>query len=149
MASPRRIVVGIDGSPDSQRALEWALHAATLSGDEVDAVLVWCDPWSLTGTTSLGAAGEETILRLRGMLKQVVTAARENEPAPNVTVVQRVLAGNPHEVLVEEGKGSQLLVVGTRGMSGLRKWMLGSVSQRCAQLSDIPVLIVPAVGERQ
>ena len=44
-----------------------------------------------------------------------------------------------------------MLVVGTTGLSGLRRWMLGSVSQRCAQLSGVPVVLVPIPdkGERE
>ncbi len=138
-----RIVVGIDGSPDSEEALRWALREAMTSGAEVDAVLVWSDPWALTGQSTLRSAGRERTERLQDMLAHVVNKCVEAEHAGDVRVLQHLLAGNAAEVLSERSRGARMLVVGTTGLSGLRRWMLGSVSQRCAQLSGIPVVLVP------
>ena len=138
-----RIVVGIDGSPDSEEALRWALREAATSGAEIDAVLVWSDPWALTGQSTLRSAGRDRTERLQDMLAQVVTTAVDAEHAGAVKLTQHVLAGNAAQVLAERSRGARMLVVGTTGLSGLRRWMLGSVSQRCAQLSGVPVVLVP------
>lgn len=146
--APRPIVVGMDGSPDSRQALRWALNQARCTGAHVEALLVWSDPWALTGPPNLRMAGKERGAHLRKVLEEAVEAAVRAEGADDVKVVQRVVAGNPVETLVNESRAGALLVVGTTGMSGLRRWMLGSVSQHCAQLSRVPVVLVPLPGER-
>lgn len=139
-----RIVVGVDGSPCSLLALRWALREALTSGAEIEALLVWSDPWSILGPPSLFGAGREGLARLRSMLADRVKQAIEHEDAASVHVVQHVVAGQPAQTLVERSASARLLVVGTTGLAGLRRWMLGSVSQRCGQLSHIPVVLVPA-----
>lgn len=143
-----RIVVGVDGSPCSFEALRWALRVALSVGAEVDALLVWSDPWSISGPPSLIGAGREGVARLRAMLAERVRRAAEAEHAESVRVTERVVPGHPAEALVAESDGARLLVVGTTGMSGLRRIMLGSVSQRCAQLSRIPTVLVPLPAEQ-
>lgn len=139
-----RIVVGVDGSPCSQLALRWALKEALSSGDELEALLVWSDPWNILGPPSLFGAGREGVARLKEMLAERVRQAVVEEDAGAVHVIHHVLAGDPTETLVEHSASARLLVVGTKGLTGLRRWMLGSVSQRCAQLSHIPVVLVPS-----
>jgi nucleotide-binding universal stress UspA family protein len=138
-----RIVVGIDGSPDSEEALRWALREAATSGAEIDAVLVWSDPWALTGQSTLRSAGRDRTEHLQDTLAQVVATAVSSEHAGGVKLTQHLLAGNAAQVLAECSRGARMLVVGTTGLSGLRRLMLGSVSQRCAQLSGVPVVLVP------
>ena len=94
-----RIVVGIDGSPDSEEALRWALREAMTSGGEIDAVLVWSDPWALTGQSTLRSAGRERTERLENMLAHMVNKCVEAEHAEDVRVAQHLLAGNAAEVL--------------------------------------------------
>ncbi|MGO9559915.1 MAG: universal stress protein [Acidimicrobiales bacterium] len=138
-----RIVVGVDGSACSLHALRWAVREALISGTEVTAVLVWSDPWSIVGPPSMFGAGKAGHARLRELVANRVKQAVDEEHAGAVHVEERVVAGHAAETLVAESAGARLLVVGTTGLSGIRRWMLGSVSQRCAQLSHIPVVIVP------
>lgn len=139
----KRIVVGMDGSPDSRQALRWALRQARCSGAYVEALLAWTDPWAISGPPNLRMAGKERAAHLREVLEEAVESAVRAEGADDVKIVQRVVAGNPVDTLVRESRDAALLVVGTTGLSGLRRWMLGSVSQHCAQLSQVPVVLVP------
>ncbi|MGO9342060.1 MAG: universal stress protein [Acidimicrobiales bacterium] len=142
--TPNRIVVGVDGSDCSVQALSWALREAMRSGAEVEAVLVWSDPWALGGPPSLIGAGKEQIARLNGILDGAVKSAIAVEKSADaVRVTKRLLPGQAPQVLAKESASAKLLVVGTRGLTGLGRWMLGSVSQRCAQLSQVPIVIVP------
>ncbi len=145
--SSNRIVVGVDCSQGSVHALRWALREAVGTGAEVEAILVWSDPWVIVGPPSLFGAGKEGMARLQATLADRVKHAVDEEHAGDVRVIHRILPGHAPEALVNEAKDARLLVVGTTGLTGLRRWMLGSVSQRCAQLSHIPVVIVPADGE--
>jgi nucleotide-binding universal stress UspA family protein len=138
-----RIVVGVDGSLCSLQALKFAFREALAVGAEVEAVLVWSDPWAVTGPPSLSGAGPKGVARLKAILSDTVERAVKGEGATSVPVTQRVIPGHAAEVLAAESESARMLVVGTTGLSGLRRWMLGSVSQRCAQLARVPVVIVP------
>ena len=152
-ATTSSIVVGVDGSPGSRQALAWAIGEARRRKAVVRAVLVWSDPYAAVGPSSLFGLGDEGKARLRRQLAATVRLARADEgsrgdggePAPRV--VQKVTGGEPVEVLCAESRGADLLVVGTRGLGGLKHLLLGSVSERCAQLSPTPVVIVPPPGD--
>src|SRR5690349_9092181 len=96
-----RIVVGVDGSVVSLRALDWALVQAKVTGGIVDAVTVWDIPVSYGfGPTVLDA--EDLAGAAQRTLADVVAGACTAHPG--VTVRQRVLRGHPAAVLVEEAK---------------------------------------------
>ena len=61
-----------------------------------------------------------------------------------VQIETRVIEGRPAATLVEESRGADLLVVGSRGHGGFTELLLGSVSHQCAHHAECPVLIVRA-----
>jgi nucleotide-binding universal stress UspA family protein len=67
--------------------------------------------------------------------------------ASDVDVASVVRQGQAADVLLEEARGADLLVVGSRGLGGFTGLLLGSVSQQCAHHATCPVAIVPS-GER-
>ena len=146
------IVVGVDGSPSSVRALRWALRQAGLVGAPVEAVIAWQDPaiygigfeWASVSfdSESLAEAAEKV---LADSVAQVTVAGQGG--GPPVQVVPRVVQGHPAQVLLEAARGAQLLVVGSRGHGTLAGVLLGSVSQHCVQHAPCPVLVVPAVPQ--
>ncbi len=142
-----RIVVGVDGSPGSRHALAWAIREARRRGANVEALLVWSDPWAILGPSSTFPLSDQARAPLRNQLATAVHAARreagELPGHPDVRVDEHVVVGDPVEVLCRESAGADLLVVGTRGLGGLKHVLLGSVSEHCAQLSATPVVIVP------
>lgn len=145
---PNRIVVGVDCSASSLNAFAWALGEAARSSAEVEVILVWSDPWSPFFSSSTLSAGEKKVARLKELLALRVEQVMRDEKVETVPVVHRVLSGDPAETLVAAAGGAaRLLVVGTTGLTGLRRWMLGSVSQRCVQLSPVPVVVVPRPGD--
>jgi nucleotide-binding universal stress UspA family protein len=67
--------------------------------------------------------------------------------AGDVEIERRVIEGAAAAVLVEESRGADLLVVGSRGHGGFAQLLLGSVSQQCAHHAECPVVIVrPRAG---
>ena len=134
----RHIVVGVDGSEPSQQALRWAVRYAALVGAEVDAVTSWTYP------TSYGIAGIPSDWNperdARVVLATTVEAVLGDERP--VTVNQLVREGNAAQVLLDETKDAQLLVVGSRGHGGFAGLLLGSVSANCAEHAECPVLVV-------
>ena len=73
--------------------------------------------------------------------------ARSSE-GDGVEIERRVVEGAPGAVLVEESRGADLLVVGSRGHGGFAGLLLGSVSQQCAHHAECPVVIVRAPSGR-
>lgn len=137
-----RIVVGVDGSPASRRALRWAADQAALTGATVVAVHAWelpaTDSWHTLADLAdrLAEAADKT---LSGVVGDVIGDRR-------VPVEARVVQDHPVAALLREAKGADLLVVGSRGHGAFSGALLGSVSHYCTQHADCPVVVVR--GER-
>jgi nucleotide-binding universal stress UspA family protein len=144
------IVVGVDGSEESIRALRWALAEARLRGRTVQAVHAWQFP-------DVGEWGDDPYLQgpsydLSMIVPDVMRKAAEARLADamgevdtaGVDVEQKVIEGHAAEALlhVAENENAELLVVGSRGHGGFAGVLLGSVSQACAHHASCPVVIV-------
>ena len=138
----KKIVVGIDGSPGSARALEFALAEGRLRGAVVEAVFVWHVPAAVYGGGGLAPAVIDTEDLEEGAKAQL-DEILDRADADGVEVERAVREGQPAEVLVEEAERADLLVVGSRGLGGFRGLLLGSVGQQCAHHARCPVVIVP------
>lgn len=140
-----RIVVGVDGSEGSRRALRWAIEQAAARGAEVQAVMVW----QRTFDYGRGALWPVDVDIAKGAGERLAeTVAEVASGSPAVTVEQVVAEGDPGHVLCDYSGEADLLVVGSRGLGGFAELMLGSVSSKCAHHSRCPILIVPARGEQ-
>ncbi len=133
-----RIVVGIDGSPCSLEALAWAVRQAELTGDRLEVVETWLWP------TSFGWAAPipdhyDPETEVRRQVESVVEGVRAEHPGVDVDV--KVVEGHPAPVLVEESKGGDLLVVGSRGHGEFVGMLIGSVSEYCVAHADCPVVV--------
>ncbi|MGA2520827.1 MAG: universal stress protein [Acidimicrobiales bacterium] len=139
MSAPRRIVVGVDGSPCARRALSWALDTAAALGAEVVAV------HALGLLTHLGAATEPAESHRRNVQQafdEEWCAPLHTSAVPN----QRVLVdGNPVTALLAAvgDFGADLVVVGSRGHGGFPGLQLGSTSHQLVQHATTPVVVVP------
>lgn len=136
---PRRIVVGVDGSPSSVQALAWAVREARLTGGVVDAVCAWQDPASY-GWAMAEAEPEIGRLSLETLEKAVAEAGAAAEDT--VKILLHAIRQDPAQALIEAAEGADLLVVGTRGHDGFTSLLLGSVSQRCVHHAPCPVVVV-------
>jgi nucleotide-binding universal stress UspA family protein len=133
-----RIVVGVDGSVESERALEWATRHAQLSGSVLDIVTAWVFPMAL------GYALTTTVDEVRHHARDLVdqSVAFVAKVAPEVMVRGEETEQSPGPALVRAGKGADLLVVGSRGNGGFKELMVGSVSSYCARHATCSVVIV-------
>ncbi len=135
-AHTRRIVVGVDGSPESVEALRYAARLAASSGTTIDAVIAWQYPypigWAMPDWDPHEAAR-----------KVIIAAADEafgtDRPRGTNLLVRE---GNAARVLIEASGEAQLLVVGSRGRGGFAGLRLGSVSAHCAEHAKCPVLVI-------
>lgn len=130
-----RIVVGVDGSAASMRALAWAAAEAELRGAALEVVHV-----DFARQVALDALAPEMLSVEQSILDRAVVRARAL--APNVPVTGRVCDPPAGKALIAAGEGADLLVVGSRGVTGLKELALGSVSSECAHHAVCPVVII-------
>jgi nucleotide-binding universal stress UspA family protein len=162
-----RVVVGVDGSEASRRALRWAAEDAQRRGACLEVVHVHeprlaGNPYELSyaSTSSPRAvermAAEERRWRERQRMvgRQEADALLEEmlEELParlrDLPVDRIVREGNrPARLLLDSARHAELLVVGSRGRGGFAGLLLGSVSQQLAQHATCPVVIVHATDE--
>ncbi|MFI2641770.1 universal stress protein [Streptomyces sp. NPDC018610] len=133
------MVVGVDGSPASYAALRWAVRYARLVGGTVEAVHAWSTPTELSWS-GLVVDPDFDLNQARERFTEGLGAVFGDErPA---VLRERLVEGDPSEVLIRVSQGADVLVVGRRGHGGFARAVLGSVSQRCAQHSACPVVVV-------
>lgn len=135
------VVVGVDGSRDSERALRFAFDCAAPRG-RVTAITAW---WlevvdGVVVTTPESAEWERVVSGHESKLRGVIG----DLPAqyPEVTLETRVERAHATEILIEASKDADLLVVGSRGRGGFAGLMLGSVSQHMLTGASCPVAVV-------
>ena len=135
-----RIVVGVDGSPSSIRALRDGERIATALGGQVDAVTcwdtpsIWAAPYPLAGADFQGEAKEALDFSLE--------EAFGHDTPENVT--GRLVQAQVRAGLMEASKDAAMLVIGRRGRGGFSGLSLGSVSTACISHAECPVLVVHA-----
>ena len=143
-----RIVVGVDGTPASVAAARSAGGFAGKMGFNVSLVFVVPSYAALGPEEMLGQRLEwerEEEERGRQMLREV-TAACE---LPEGRVESQVLHGEPAARLAELARTSIMLVVGHRHRGAVARALLGSVADRLAQISPVPLLLVPETAPKQ
>jgi nucleotide-binding universal stress UspA family protein len=137
-----RLVVGIDGSPSSRRALRWAIDEARHRRDEVDAVLVWQHQptfWPISGLPTR----DELAVAARRVLDTTI-AGEDGDAVGGGTRINPVLVEGPAaRSLVDAARGASLLVVGSHGWGVFTGMVLGSVSQHCVAHAPCTVVVVP------
>jgi len=143
MTGARTIVVGVDGSTQSEAALRWALIEAG-PGDRVRAVLVRARDDLLPGTsyaiqphgrTPVGV-DEEYAERLR-----TTVAAAAGADASRVEQVVRT--GDPAAELIAESAAAAFLALGSHGARPVTELLLGRVTARCVRHARCPVVVMP------
>jgi nucleotide-binding universal stress UspA family protein len=134
-APMHRVVVGIDGSQASYRALEWAAAEAARTGAVLEAHASY-------GSDYLFISSEEVEAVMRKVLDQAANHVAAF--APGVSLKGFTHDELPAKILINASKGADLLVVGSRGHGGFSGLLLGSVSQQCALHAHCPVVIVRA-----
>ena len=150
-ASGSRIVVGIDGSEGSRAALVWALGEAARRGVDLVAVsafpvdFYWSDAY-LLDPSRIDAVRDDTEARARAMVDEARRDPRLGDASgsPGLPVRTIVVGGAPAEHLVQAAEDADLLVVGSRGRSGVRSTLLGSVALHCVTHARCPVVVVHA-----
>ncbi|HEX2144279.1 MAG TPA: universal stress protein [Glycomyces sp.] len=135
-----RIVVGVDGSAASDKALAWAVKQAARTGAKLEAVQAWEVP-AMYGTGMMVLPGGEEFDKaarrsLEGSVGRALGGRRD------VEVEHHTVAGHPAKALIDMAEGADLLVVGSRGHGGFVGALVGSVSHYCVSHAQCPVVVV-------
>ncbi|MFF3656228.1 universal stress protein [Streptomyces olivochromogenes] len=141
------LVVGVDGSEPSLRAVDWATDDAALRGAPLR--LVYASLWEryegAALAEGLGRSSEQV------MADNIVenAAGRAHRRAPEVKVTTHVLPDDAASVLLNEAHIAAALVVGSRGRGGLAELLLGSVSLTVAGRAACPVIVLRGDQDNQ
>jgi nucleotide-binding universal stress UspA family protein len=138
------ILVGVDGSGHSQRALAWAMREAAIRHVPLTVLTVHEQIRGYFGGLVTFPDDAELAAKVRRLVQ---TEAEEvlaglDGPAPE-TISVEVTMGSPVEEIVQAGKDADMIVVGSRGAGGFSRLMQGSVSSLVTQHAHCPVVIIP------
>lgn len=141
------IVVGVDGSPSSERALDWAIAQATREhrpltlAHGIDAAgAAWVDP--------MGGSHAAVVDGLAAEARRVLADARSRvaEAAPALLVHEAAWMADPRVTLLDLSASAHLVVVGSRGRGPVRSLLLGSVGLAVIRHASCPAVVVRPGG---
>jgi len=133
-----KIIVGVDGSENSNRALNWALDEAEHHG--MTLVLVHGVELGLSVAEPYG--GGYVLEQLQESGRLALDEAEQRAAERGVKVERRLETGSAAYALIEASKGAAMLVVGSRGHGGFAGLLLGSVSAACVHHAHCPVVVI-------
>lgn len=142
-ASAGHVVVGVDGSEPSKRALLWAAFLADSIASTVEVVATWV-PFTSYGVAGASLFATPPDWNHAQDAKKVLTASLDEVFGQlwPVGLQLTVREGHPAKVLIEASHNARLLVVGSRGHGGFAGLLVGSVSAACAEHATCPVFVV-------
>jgi nucleotide-binding universal stress UspA family protein len=149
MSAMPGILVGIDGSHYSERALEWAMKEAALRHQPLRVLAVHPVIKGWTGEGVVFPGEDEPLERTRAAAQEATdkVLAGLSGPRPESVTVQAV-SGLPAEALVHAAADADLIVLAARGTGGFARLTMGSVSDQVSRHAPVPVVIVPSGGAR-
>lgn len=140
--APRPVVAGLDGSPESLAAADWAAREAQHRGLPLRLLHAWePGPYSY-----VGLGGPEPTPQWAERVP-ADAAAELAERYPGLEIDTQEVTDHPVTVLTRAAEGAELLVLGSRGLSGLTGFLVGSVAMGVVAHAVRPVVLVRAPGQ--
>ena len=149
-----KVLVALDGSEPSQRALDYAVDFANKWNAELNMIAVIprvmlpIFPDEGFGATPLAAARDfgQYQERMRSIYQNILTEAeaKVRREHPDLKVLTKMEEGRPSATIVDfaEKNDVDLIVIGSRGIGGITGWILGSTSRNVVQSCTKPILVV-------
>ena len=142
----RSIVVGTDGSETAREAVRQAAELAASLGAHVDLVCVYEPVPGARGTTDQADLAVESgwVLRPREAVDATLAEAADEFARRGVDVELHAQQGDPADAILDvaEERGADLIIVGNRGRTGAKRFLLGSVPNRISHHAPCAVLII-------
>jgi len=144
------ILVGVDGSDHSRRALSWAMREAAHHHVPLTVMTVRPAPvrpatqiyWNIPDLPDKSFDPESARTALQKMVDEAAEDLGETPPE----IIVSVTTGDPAEELVKASYDAEMLVVGSRGSGVFAKLLIGSVSSKVTHHAASPVVVIPAAG---
>jgi nucleotide-binding universal stress UspA family protein len=140
------IIVGVDGSVHSRKALEYAAKEAVAHHTSLTVLTVHQAVRDVYGSpshyTDDAALTEKARQAVQAETDEVLAGLAEKPESVTVKAVH----GLPADELVKAAEGAEMLVMGSRGAGGFARLLLGSVATQVSHHANCAVLIVPAAG---
>jgi nucleotide-binding universal stress UspA family protein len=135
------VVVGVDQTPGSRAALDFALREGLAHGCTVDVVTAWQwnSPYEVLGHDATPEIAKAVAIGVQDAALQEALSRLDGRPVISQTVVHEYAA----KVLVERADNASMLVVGSGRKNALSRALMGSVSEYCVRHSPAPVVVVP------
>jgi nucleotide-binding universal stress UspA family protein len=151
MEDRKVILCPVDFSKGSDQAVEQAAILASALGARVELMHVYQLPalalpdGMITMTPDLMTVCPELVAKRTAEAQDVLEMHRDQLAGHGVRATTNLIEGNPTERIVERAKelGACMLVLGTHGHSGFKRFVLGSTAERVLRGADMPVLTVP------
>jgi nucleotide-binding universal stress UspA family protein len=138
------IIVGVDGSGHSQRALEWAMKEAAMRHAPLTILTVHPAIVGYFGGVVTTPADLELTEQVQAAVKVEADRVLAGLGGPHPeSVTVKAVHGFPVEELVSASKDADIVVLGSRGVGGFTRMLLGSTAGQVVQHAHCPVLIVP------
>lgn len=145
----KKILVAIDGSEHADHALIFALDLAEKYSANILLLGVYHPVYISVGVQPNYTSTQATVdyyKELKAYREKVLSEGlqKANELKPNLKISTQLKKGRPADTIIETAKEGQfdLIVMGSRGLGGIKQLLLGSVSDRVADQAPCPVLIV-------
>lgn len=136
-----RVVVGVDASPSARGALTWAVDAARCRGAVLEVVHAWQPPY-VGGFPFTGALADYDLYEASA--RELVAELIDSADVRDLPRVERtVVCSGPASAVLDAAQRADLTVVGARGLGGVQRFLLGSVSHQVTLHATHPVVVVP------
>jgi nucleotide-binding universal stress UspA family protein len=144
----KRVLIPLDGSALAEQALPHAIaHARHFEAELILLQVLAALPSApLMGEVARGRAQASLNASASEYLERIVARVQEHDIPVRVATVE----GSPHVNITEFAEANEvdLIVMSTRGQSGLSRWLMGSVADRVVRGATVPVLLVRAAKEK-
>jgi len=131
------IVVGVDGSPSSLAAVDWAVTEARLRNGKIRLVSAWYYP-PLASEVGEGVIDDS----FKNYAEQTLAEALGMVADQGIPVSGTVVENSPAIAMLDAARDANLVIVGSRGCGGFASLLLGSVSSQVVHHAHCPVLVV-------
>jgi nucleotide-binding universal stress UspA family protein len=138
-----RIVVGVDGSEESSRALIWAMREAIRREARLEIVHAFMFHVFVTTHAPMNVLHDDVDSQSGELLERMTDGAVNAIGARPRAVELVSVPDAPAHALLQSAEGAELLVVGTHGRGAVAGFLLGSVSQQCVTHARCPIVVVP------
>lgn len=140
------LAVGVDGTPESFAALQWAMRESNSTGQTVHAIYGWTHSWDMGDEPNSPEEWERVRKLINTELEQWADTASEGIDFDRSKLRLTSVHSAGSTALLSIGDHAHQLVVGRRTISTVARWFFGSISENLVNQANVPVTVVRSHG---